>query len=129
MRRAGKGHGARQRLRYGSTSSPQAGGAAGTAYDLISCFLRDMAAHRLEYDPDAFERPSIPLQRLAPAAFAKATAAMEELTCRGHVVADHFMTVRGSRIKPVENGLHYRSLTVKSPRRHHKIFRYLPVPS
>ena len=44
-------------------------------------------------------------------------------------VADHFNTVRGSRIKPVENGLHYRSLTVKSPRRHHKISRYLPVPS
>ena len=49
--------------------------------------------------------------------------------CRGLSVADHYMTVRGFRIKPVENGLHYRSLTVKSPRRHHKISRYLPVPS
>ena len=45
------------------------------------------------------------------------------------IVADHFMTVRGSRIKPVENSLDFRALTVKSPRRHHKIFRYFPVPS
>ena len=28
----------------------------------------------MEYDPDAFERPSIPLQRLDP----------QELACRGH---------------------------------------------
>ncbi len=44
-------------------------------------------------------------------------------------VVDQIAIVRGCRIKPVENGLRYRSLTVKSPQCRRIIFRYLPVPS
>ena len=37
-------------------------------------------------------------------------------------VTDHFNTVCRSQINPDKNDLYFRSLTVKSPHSHHKIF-------